>query len=142
MWASDAQVYTDYLRLEHEQIHQALKGIERSLQDDGHAPGNRLLALRLSQLRELLVRHFEQEDEGGCLEQAACCCPRLSAAVDRIAGEHKSLLRQLNELIALTQPEAEDASEFPQKLAAFSQRITAHDAAENMVLETAFGTTR
>jgi hemerythrin len=141
MWASDCQVYSDYLRLEHKQIHKVVKGIERAIQKSSSLHGDLHLETALDQLRELLVRHFEQEEDGGCLEQAACCCPRLSKAVSQIAGEHKSLLSQLDALITRARGglTAADISEFLPLLEDFTRHLDAHDAAENHVLEEAFG---
>lgn len=141
MWASDCQVYTDYLRLEHKQIHEVVREIEKEIQDNASVHGGLQLAPGLGQLRELLVRHFEQEEDGGCLEQAACCCPRLSNAVTQIAAEHQTLLRQLDGLIdsahdGLTVAEA---GEFSHLFEDFTRQLKAHDAAENHVLAEAFG---
>ena len=141
MWASDCQVYTDYLRLEHRQIRQVVAEIEDAIRDTESVHGDRQVTTKFGQLRELLVRHFQQEEDGGCLEQAVCCCPRLSTAVDQIAGEHRSLLAQLDKLINQAQNgrTAAEVGEFSRLFAAFRKHLNAHDAAENHVLEEAFG---
>lgn len=141
MWASDCQVYTDYLRLEHKQIHEVVAEIEAAIRGADRVEGNPPVATKLGELRDLLVRHFEQEEDGGCLDQAACCCPRLSKAVTRITGEHKSLLGQLDGLIDTARDgrTVVDVGDFCQLLTTFTKHLNAHDAAENHVLEEAFG---
>lgn len=144
MWASDCQVYSDYLHLEHRQIHEVVTGIEREIHGGLTNDRESKVTPDLEHLRALLMRHFEQEEDGGCLEQAACCCPRLSRAVSQIATEHRSLLAQLDGLIDKVQngfPKG-NRSDFSRLLADFTRHLDAHDTAENQVLEEAFGSNR
>jgi hemerythrin len=103
-------------------------------------PGD--IAAVLRRLRIDIARHFREEDEGGCLEEATLRVPALSAEAQRIESEHAELLALLDDLVA--QAEAPRWSVralevFEQTFEEFYQRMRAHEAAENELLRKGFG---
>jgi hypothetical protein len=94
----------------------------------------------LRSVREELERHFAEEEEGGCLDEAVSRLPKLAAEANRIETEHPDLLRQLDALIKTAsdrETHAPDALEEPfRKL---HQQLRRHEAAENKLLKEGLG---
>jgi len=122
-------------------LHQARQTIVGAHGPDADAgPDDIVTALR--QVRHELAHHFNQEEAGGCLEEAVSHCPTLSAESRRIEAEHPRLLARADQLIA----EALDSHEPMAKRIAIEQgfedlrrQLDAHEAAENAVLRKGFG---
>ncbi|MBC8353188.1 MAG: hemerythrin domain-containing protein [Planctomycetes bacterium] len=134
----ECQAYVGHLRREHKRIHESLVVVERELQDsDSPSEGNGIRA-GLTRLRETLVGHFEQEEQGGCLEEAVCCDPRLSGEVSEIGKQHPRILHLLDRLLK----RADDCRtvDYRESFRQFAKVVHAHEAAENRILHTAFGT--
>jgi hypothetical protein len=96
----------------------------------------------LRRLRQELARHFREEDEGGCMEEATLRDPKLSAEANRIEAEHAELLALLDQLIG--QAEAPKLGVralriFEQTFEEFYRRMRAHEAAENELLRKGLG---
>jgi iron-sulfur cluster repair protein YtfE (RIC family) len=133
----ECQAFIEYLRSEHKQIHQAVVDVEHEL----HAcPRCDTAGLdeRLRQLRDTLVEHFKEEEQGGCLEEAVSCAPHLSPDVAQIEREHLSILKLIERLVE----RSDDCHtpDFRESFRRFANILHAHEAAENRILHTAFGT--
>lgn len=132
-----------HMRDEHRRLRELLIRIEQNwiVADEGSEPVAPQLSKSLQELRSELVHHFAEEENGGCLEEAACRCPSLSHDVRRVEGEHVTLLNELDAVIKDVPADADSAA-FPKQHEAF-KRFTAklrnHETAENQLLETAFG---
>src|SRR5262245_65770630 len=98
---SEERIYVEHLTAEHrrldQHIHQTLARLPDWEQRDSANWITELLA-GLAAIRQELVRHFEEEEGGGCLEEAVAHCPGLAAEVSAIEAEHANLLGDLDEL--------------------------------------------
>lgn len=138
------QTYVDHLRAEHRQLHAKVRRIQRDLFERPATPGQVAKALRqFSALGDELRRHFAEEEEGGCMEEAICRCPSVAPEADALLHEHAGLLTAFCRLLARLETEA--PSELPSGLRAefdeFVKDLLAHEAAENKVMQRAFGVT-
>ncbi len=134
----DCQAFVVYLRNEHKQIHDLVSAIERELQPfDSSCEPTRVRA-GLRRLRDTLGEHFQQEEQGGCMEQAVSCVPRLSADVAEIERDHGSIAKLLDRLIERSGERVTD--DFRASFRQFAKILRAHEAAENRILHVAFGT--
>jgi hypothetical protein len=98
--------------------------------------------LSLQALRAELAHHFEEEESGGCMEEAVSHEPHLGPEATRLVREHPELLAQMDRLIkglrALVRLTA-SADEVEQDFRNFTEKLLAHEAAENRVLKEGFG---
>ena len=137
--------YVVHLRVEHRKLHDDLQRItrnwfsgEKETQQTSQAPR---VVEALQALRTDLAEHFAEEEDGGCLEEAVCRCPRLGPEANRIEREHPALLSELDDIIARLS-RSRKALETPgsqAKFESFARKLHVHEAAENRMLEAAFG---
>lgn len=102
------------------------------------------VAAVLQRIRTAIVHHFEQEEAGGCLEEAVLQCPQLSHEADRLEKEHSGLLLMIDELIALAQSPADKThveAKFERGFEKFYAEIRNHEAAENELVRQGLGAT-
>lgn len=138
----ECQAYVAHLRSEHARVHEAVQAVERDLSTSARTRDPQQVVRELQKLRAVLEQHFAAEESGGCLEEAACQCPRLSATIAAIEREHPMLLRMLDRLIerAATNEVGCNTQDFVEAFHRLVKTLRAHEAAENRVLEEAFGT--
>lgn len=139
-----SRTYVDHLRAEHRQLHAEIRRIKNAFFDDvGHhrQPGE--LLRELSALNDELRRHFAEEEEGGCLEEAVSHCPGVAHEADDLQREHPALLKGLEHIIAAlkTNNSGDAPPEVRQEFDDFTKLLLAHEAAENKVMQRAFGVT-
>lgn len=142
----DFRAYAIHLQHEHRRLGELLTRIKRRW-DELH--GHRAKAKALSQLvadlealREELLHHFEEEESGGCMEEAVVRQPSLGHEADRIEREHPQLLSQLDALIERLRGVSHvDESIRRQEVEfdRFAKSLRTHEAAENRILEKSFG---
>jgi hemerythrin len=115
--------------------------VERDLMAASAARHAERIVRDLGRLREELARHFEMEEAGGCLEDAACRCPRLSGEIARLEREHPLMLRMLDRLVerAATGDIGCETDDFVEAFRRLVKSLHAHEAAENHVMAEAFG---
>ena len=141
--AEGGHAYVDHLLHEHGRLNQRLLEIGHEvakLSDAGH-PTDSLahLAQRLADLRQELQTHFAEEEAGGCLEEAVNRCPSLGVDCKAIVAEHPLLDRMLEQLLVQTHNLAVTPADVQREYRAFAEKLHAHEAAENRLLQTAFG---
>lgn len=103
---------------------------------------DRGLAHHLELLRYALKQHFQEEAEGGCLDEAVARRPSLSKELTRLQSEHVEMLRDIDELISRVEqsPRIVEAWENNSDLFfQFIRRLRSHEAAETRMLERGFG---
>ena len=137
-----SRAYVMHLCVEHRRLHETVRSVlaildERKTRADC-APA---LLEELALLRNRLTSHFATEEQGGCLEEAVCRCPQLSAAVTELEREHPVLLRDLETLIDRTAklPNSDYMQGIASDFSDFADRLRAHEAGENRILRRAFG---
>lgn len=131
----------DHIAAEHRQLQHALQDIDKWLRDHWKASDTTVVRKRLGELRGQLERHFAEEDNDGCLEEARCRVPALSPQVTELQLEHPQLLKIVDEVIRRLDVGAPAVNqEIGQAFSRFIQRMEGHEAAETSILRQAFGT--
>jgi len=136
--------YFEHLLAEHRRlnqlIHQTLKALPEW--EVGGLEWPPRLIENLTAIRQEMARHFREEAQGGCLEEAVAHCPSLSTEVLHIEAEHGRLLADIDDLILKTkriqQPTPRDAHALGQELRAVVNALRAHEAQETRVIERGF----
>jgi hypothetical protein len=137
--------YVEHLRAEHRRLHAMLRQTRsiflQSSSPDCDATTDDVVRVLL-QVRSEMTHHFDDEEAGGCLEEAVSRCPHLSGEVTRVQAEHPELLRQIDRLLA----QAKDSCNTLVGRLAFARDfdelcllLHAHEAAENDILRQGFG---
>src|SRR5689334_15308291 len=85
------------IRAQHLQLHWMVDTVKHQASRLAYSEQVADAALRLREviprLRVFLQRHFQQETEGGWLEEAACQIPRLSHCLNELERQHQVLLQ-------------------------------------------------
>jgi ferredoxin len=133
--------YLAHLRTEHRRLHALLGDARAAVQQFQTQDENAVTSLlqTLQQIRRELARHFSEEEQGSCLEEAVARCPRLSDEVKRVQAEHNVLLENVDCLIARGKTVADAQAEVQRGFEDLCHQLYAHEAAESRVLETGFG---
>jgi hypothetical protein len=133
----DYHGYAVHLKQEHRRLGEFLNRVKRRWNElpQHRSPAKALaqIVADLEALRGELARHFEEEESGGCMEEAVA---------DRIERQHPELLRQLDALVERlrgTAPVDESIRDQEAEFDRFAKRLRAHEAAENRILEAGFG---
>ncbi len=134
---NDYHSYASHLAAEHKRLGSLLRQVE---QQHGQWPRADLVA-RLKDLRTELAVHFDEEESGGCLEEAAVHRPSLTAKMNTVLHEHPHLLVELDRLIETTETSANSTppDEITRRLQQLAQRLHEHEASENRILHESFG---
>ncbi len=100
------------------------------------------IAVEFEKLKDELVHHFHEEDDGGFFEGIVDHAPRLSERIAALREEHVQLLEQLNELQAKADvPSAslEWWEDMEHSFHEFSCELMRHEHRENEILQEAYG---
>jgi len=138
------RAYATHLQREHRRLEQNLRRIERRWKPKRPHPPEFLSRATqdLEELRTELARHFEEEEEGGCLEEAVAHLPTLAHEATRLEREHPQLLAQVGRLIEKlrTAPQtAKTTKGVEEEFRVIAKRLRAHEAAEDSILKKSFG---
>ena len=138
---AECKPFLDHIAAEHRQLRRALQDIDKWLRDHWKATDTTVVRQRLAELRGHLERHFSEEENEGCLEEARCRVPALSPQVVELQHEHPQLLKIVDEVIRRLDVGSPGVTqEVGQAFSRFVQRMEGHEAAETSVLRQAFGT--
>jgi len=138
-------VFVDHLLAEHRRldhmVYQTLAMLPNW--EEPSSPGwTEQMLTGLQSIRRELSRHFQEEETGGCLEEAVVRCPTLCSEVARAKAEHAHLLQDLEEVIEHCRraagPSAFDAHVVGQELRAVVHQLRAHEALEDRIIEQGF----
>jgi hypothetical protein len=123
-----------HLRAEHRRLHRSV--LEAVHESHGSVS---VLADRLRQLRDELERHFREEDEGGCLEEAVSRCPAVADQAMWVAWEHPLLLGELDGLIHQLEDRERVSDAWREDFLRLTKKLTAHEEAEDRIMSRALG---
>ena len=87
----DCRTYVEHLRNEHVHIDRALLELQHLFSqtvESRESDPTAILLAKLTTLRDALRKHFREEEEGGCLEEARSRVPCLSEDVHALQAEH------------------------------------------------------
>jgi hypothetical protein len=126
--------YIRHMDREHRRLGASLGRVRHVLA--GPAQPKVSLQRELAALRQELARHFQEEEEGGCLDEAVSRCGTLAHEVRIIEAQHRELLADVDRLIEIA------ASGAIARLAAdfdrFASAVEEHEALEDHVLQHGF----
>ena len=140
--ASDSSALVHQVQVQHKELHRMLDDIRLqcdrlAIPSEASAAATHLKEV-VHRLQKFLQHHFQQEEEGGWLEEAAARIPRLSQSLTNLEKEHRELLGQTDRLIAhLELPPSELLAAVP-RFAALIDAIKTHEAREEEVLSQGF----
>jgi hemerythrin len=128
---------------EHRDLHQVFDRIRAAIAaTDAPTPEQRReVTQMIVNLRDCLAQHFAQEERGGYLEEAVTRLPRLEAKAAALQRQHGELLDAANAVLIAARQAATPADAWNVLRIEYTklmQRLCAHEAAENEVLQTAF----
>ena len=133
-------VILGHVLAEHRELFCQMTAVRSAFADKAAVSQDRVDAtlVTLHALQEHLRCHFEQEEEGGFLEESIARMPRLGPAVAAIMKQHPSLLAELDALIKLLS--AGDSSPATWEQASrgyecFAAHMQAHERTENAVVQ-------
>lgn len=132
-------VILGHLLGQHRDLHARLLALRADFAANAtHAPPLDAIRHRLTDLRDHLCDHFDQEEQGGFLEESIARMPRLSAAARDVVAEHPQLLAELDALLA-DLPVGDIREEAWQAaghgFATFTDHLLAHERNENAVVQ-------
>ena len=96
----------------------------------------------LASLTKHLRHHFEQEEEGGYLEEALSAAPRFSQEAAILVAQHPVMLRQANQALEFARS-VDDASAWDKlknEVKSLIAAMIAHETAENKIVQQALNT--
>ena len=138
------RAYAVHLAAEHRRIADFLREIEQHFQLARADSGSELVTVleSLRKLRTELSIHFDEEESGGCLEEAVIHDPALAPDANRVMDEHSQLLAEVDRMIerlGALQGSADSLEELKAGFRNFVKRLRAHKRAENRILQSSFG---
>lgn len=130
---------------EHRDLHAAVERIHRELDDvrevDASIQQVSDVTRLVADLRDRLKRHFQQEEQGGYLEEAVVRVPQIAPQATLLQRQHEEFLKAADAMLE----HANSNDPAPQIWAAlkagyllFAKKLNAHEAAENALLGKAF----
>lgn len=129
-----------HLLAEHRELFMRMQAVRTALADLQPPTAQRFADLRagLDELREHLRAHFEQEEQGGFMEESIARMPRLAPAVSAVMRQHPTLLAELDALIERLSGgdiSGEAWARAGRDFEHFSATMTAHERSENAVVQ-------
>jgi len=129
-----------HLLAEHRELFMRMQAVRTALTDRQPPTAQRFADLRagLDELREHVRAHFEQEEQGGFMEESIARMPRLAPAAAAIVRQHPALLAELDALIGRLSGgdlSVEAWARAGRDFDHFSATMTAHERSENAVVQ-------
>jgi hypothetical protein len=128
---------------EHRDLNRLLEAVEKQLSAAGGEHGGEARSVLPETIDDLLAhieRHFEEEEQGGLLDEAICRLPRLGPQVTVVERQHAPLLAQLGQIAKRAKEVGSSAGQWKalaDEFRRFAYALRAHEAAENRVAEEA-----
>lgn len=130
----ESQTFVAHLKSEHRNLQRAiLEAVHGS-----HGLAADLLE-NLRQLRHQMAQHFQDEDEGGCLEEAVARCPAVADQAMWVTWEHPLLLDELDALIQQLASRNLVTDAWREDFLRFTKKLSAHEEAEDRIVTRALG---
>jgi len=134
-----------HLRAEHRRLNKDLCKLERAfatwVTHESQQMRSKTL-VGLSTVEQELLRHFTEEEEGGCMEEAVSRCPQLADAALRLEAEHEDILRRFGTLIRQFESSTKvmrNTAELDAEFKDLCRQVHRHEAEEERILTHAFG---
>lgn len=120
------------------QVLQIRTALQKALEKPLASPERRHVIEMLQMLRNQLERHFAQEENEGCLWEAASFNVALCSDVKKVLGEHPAMLARIDELISAAtnnETRAEWAAEALREFDKLARVLAEHESRETAILE-------
>jgi len=137
--------YYAQARSEHRELHSAIERIHQVLDEtreiDASIQRISEVTALITALRDRLARHFEQEENGGYLEEAVMRVPQIAPQALILQRQHGEFLSAANAMLdhALSPDAAPSVwANLKADYITFAKKLNAHEAAENALLSRAF----
>ncbi len=127
------------LLAEHRRLEETLSRLARIFRQRSISPEE--VAGECHDLREQLVVHFQEEEEGGFFEQFTEVAPELTPVAESLQRQHCDLLMKLNVLYDVATVDKKDSSWWDQldiHFDAFVRTFHEHEHQENRLMQEAF----
>lgn len=96
--------------------------------------------VELCTVEQELLRHFTEEEKGGCMEEAVSRCPQLADAALRLEAEHEDILHRIEVLVRhLQTPANQDTNALGAEFTEICRQVHRHETEEDRILAHAFG---
>jgi hypothetical protein len=145
----DKFVFVEHMLAEHRRLEQLIRRTLAAFPEDRFADTGdwrEPVVEGLVSLRDELAHHFREEDNGGCLEEAAARCPHLSTEVQEATAHQARLLEPLIELIDRCQSAscrtATQAKALAQEFRQVVCELRVHEALECQIIQQGFSVSR
>lgn len=137
---ADCDSYLSRLRWEHNRLELLSKSIydrfHRSRESSWYPTDRPEIAARLSALKDELSKHIDEEDQGGCVDEAVARLPSLSFAARRIHEESDELIERLEQVMQVVEfGSREDAGRAFEE---FAGHLRLHEQHEEQLSEKGF----
>jgi hypothetical protein len=138
--------YANYLEAEHRRLQRIVRSAQDVFAGSLELPESQLSGQRhtligwLTDLQQQLDHHFEQEEQGGCIEEAVSRRPALAPLAKSLEAEHVQLLDDLDQLIRCLDRHVskQDWVDVVRRFDKFANALRAHEAAESDILQRGF----
>lgn len=127
------------IRQQHQRLNSLLEAIQNRFQGE-QKPSRNLVSL-LNALAVHLQTHFELEEFDGYLSALAQRSPALSVEIERLLCEHAELLADVNDLVDRAREDFtfnHDTGDLAHRFAQFHAKLSAHEHAENTLIQEAY----
>lgn len=138
-------VILGHILQEHRELHGLLRSTREAIAAPHESPsanavaaGCERIAQALTALREHLAEHFQQEEDGGFLEESLARLPRLASEAREVLAEHPGLLNEADRLIERTSRgdiPAQGWASLCHDVDRFATRLLDHERRENRVVQ-------
>lgn len=133
--------YLEQALSEHRELHHLVEELRRRLAPTGsqatRAEYDRGLE-DLAQLRDRLAAHFETEEAGGVFDEAISRCPRIAPQAASLQRQHAQFVKLIDGLLRPADGWREHWDDVRTRFERFSEKLEAHEEAENGILGRAF----
>ena len=138
--------YVNAMTCEHRQIEGLVRRLEQNLDalsaHEPDVPDMAHVEEQLVQLEKFLTGHFQREEEGGFLDDAAVAAPSCAGEAGHLLQEHSQLLTRVRELGDLARQQSvatqADWQSFAAALRNALRQLGSHEQRENELLHRAF----
>jgi hemerythrin len=131
------QLQTDHKHFDL-QVLQVRTAFQKALEQPLAGPERRHVVESLQMLRDQLRKHFAQEENEGCLWEAASYNAALCNDVKKVLGEHPAMLSRIDEIISAAsknESRAEWAAEALREFDKLARVLAEHESRETNILE-------
>lgn len=117
-----------HFAFEHEGLDCAIHDLQSSLRGPKKGLTTPQLASRLTQLRDLMTRHFREEEEG-CFDEICAQHPHMCPATRQMEATHRKLMKQID-LLAQHLPAGKVTEDWKNQFEDFANAMQEHEDEE------------